>query len=629
MMIFRPANDKFPRGDLEAQSYGIITSCHLPLDDNDVTLYHGNEELNVTMHRLEELIKLNSEELELITTFHYTLFHKILALNGAHLEANHFKSSLKHYVVIPITVLAGSGHMTGIVDYELMRKVVQNDATMKWPCDPSEYSNTLVKVNHRHDIDDVTQCHRLYCVTKVCTDKSPRSPFPDDQWSTFQDFYRKKHNYTFTDPHQPLLEVIYASNRLDHLTRRHSLSSEGEEATRKVIELFPEICDIHPLSAEMYKLARLLPSFLYRMESKLSARELITGVKLSCYSTDDKFTSPSPSLVLQALTLQGAQDSFNMERLELLGDTFLKMITTVSLHNTLPAAAPVRVLTSRRSKMFSNVRLYYLAKKKQIPSKMKATIFKARSMWLPPGYKLNDNWRAEREQVTTQHIPDKRVADCAEALIGAYIVAGGIVAGVRFLEWLGYFNTQHSFTTTNISHDSPSNEFKTLLVSNALGKYFSSPHAVRHSATAEEEKKLFAGLQKFNKLWKFQNNYLLVEAMTHISYTYNRVTSSYQRLELLGDAILDYLITSYIYSMDSSCDEGRVSLLRSAIVSNTTLALLAVVNDFHKAVKHNSPKLFSKIQQFTAASADVVRQLKDRFQLEDIVHYESDGNVVN
>jgi len=32
---------------------------------------------------------------------------------------------------------------------------------------------------------------------------------------------------------------------------------------------------------------------------------------------------------------------------------------------------------------------------------------------------------------------DKGVADCTEALIGAYLVSGGIEAGLRFTKWMG------------------------------------------------------------------------------------------------------------------------------------------------------------------------------------------------
>jgi len=619
MLMFHSVADNPPRANGELQSYGIITSKHLAFDNDNVVLYHGNEKLSVTMHRLEELIKLDLEEMELIKNFHYTLFGRILCLKGAHLEAD-LKSSLKGYVVIPIIALTQFNPIQGFIDKDLMHKIVQNKI-VKWHCSLDQYTNSLVRVNHRSDIDPVTQSHRLYCVTKVHNDKSPSSPFPDGQGKTFKDYYQDKYNYSFSDPNQPLLEVMYASTRLDHLTQRHGQSSGEEDTIRKTQELFPEICEIHPLSVEMYKLARLLPSFFYRLESMLSAHELITEVNLSFYGSDT-FTSPSSSLVVRALTLQGAQDCFNMERLELLGDTFLKMITTVFLYSTLPGTAPVSILTNRRSEMFSNIRLYLLAKKKYIPSKMKASIFKARSMWLPPGYKFTDSRGIEYEQFTSQTIPDKRVADCTEALIGAYIVTGGIIAGLRFLEWLGFFKMQLSATMINTNSSLSGKPLDILLTSDMLERYFGPPHTERRSPSTEVERKLFAGLQKIDSLWKFHDKYILLEAMTHVSYTYNRVTGSYQRLELLGDAILDYLITTYIYCEYPDYDEGKVSLLRSALVSNTTLALFAVVHNFHKVLKHNSPKLFSKIQQFTETSADIVRQLKDLYQ--DVVYYDND-----
>ena len=38
--------------------------------------------------------------------------------------------------------------------------------------------------------------------------------------------------------------------------------------------------------------------------------------------------------------------------------------------------------------------------------------------------------------------------------------------------------------------------------------------------------------------YTFKNKSLLVEALTHASYSPNRVTNCYQRLEFLGDAVL-------------------------------------------------------------------------------------------
>ena len=622
----------------ELKSYGIVTSQPLPsivLEKDDITLYDGHEEVKVAVRPLEGSVSLTGEDLKLSRDFHQALFERILNFESA--EFNLSGSLRSSYLVVPINLfVSGDPKMTfAAIDYDLMKSVVSPNPRVAWPCSPENYENTFVRVIHRNDKEPSDSGHhQLFRVTNIDSSRSPRSSFPDSQWSTFEEFYRSKYNYQFSDLDQPLLEVTYASCRLEYLTPRKP--SVTEETVRHKQELFPEICEVQPLLVDMYNFARLLPSILYRLESLLNAHELISevdsGQYLGGHLEVDSIQNPKSSLVLQALTLTSAQDCFNLERLELLGDTFLKMITTVSLHITLPPTAPVGVLTKRREEMFSNLHLYFLAKKKEIPGKMNAVLFKARSMWLPPGYHLKDT---DSAGLYSQVLPDKRIADCIEALIGAYITAGGTSAGLKFLEWLGlklkYSRYKSSPARINTLTQQFSPTLNVLLDNSAFCKHFNSVSIERRPLSPDEEK-LCAGFYKFDgKFWKFNDRYLLLEAMTHVSYTYNRITGCYQRLELLGDAILDYLVTAYLYTRFTNYDEGQLSLLRSALVSNTTLALLALMNNFHKAVKHASPKLFSKIQQFAAESTEVLKQFKDQHSFmaykEDFINFKSDDMV--
>jgi len=626
-------SDERAQNNNELKSYGIVTSQPIPstlLEENDITLYDGHEEVKMKVCRLEEMIFLSGDDLKLTRDFHQALFGRILKFEFAFLNLS---TSLRScYLVVPINLfVSGDPKMTfAAIDFDLMKSVVCPNPKVMWPCSPISYENTLVRVIHHKEPEH----HQLFHVTNVDSSRSPQSSFPNSQWSTFEEFYRSKHNYQFSDLDQPLLEVTYASSRLEYLTPRKP--SVTEETIRHKQELFPEICEVQPLLVDMYNFARLLPTILYRLESLLNAYELVSEVDseqyLGGHLEGDSIQNPSCFLVLQALTLTSAQDCFNMERLELLGDAFLKMITTVSLHTTLPPTAPVGMLNKKRMEMFSNLHLYFLAKKKKIPSKMKAVLFKARSMWLPPGYCIKDGELTDSAGLYTQVLPDKRIADCIEALIGAYITAGGTSAGLKFLDWLGFklkYSSYKSSPSTSIQRFSP--PLNILLDNSAFCKHFSSVPIERQPLSTDEEK-LFAGLQKFDgKVWKFSDKYLLLEAMTHVSYTYNKITGCYQRLELLGDAILDYLVTSYLYTRFMDYGEGQLSILRSALVSNTTLALLALMNNFHKAVKHASPKLFSKIQQFAAESTEVLKQFKDQHLFmayeEDFIHFKSDDRV--
>ncbi|MBW04025.1 Endoribonuclease Dicer, partial [Eschrichtius robustus] len=99
---------------------------------------------------------------------------------------------------------------------------------------------------------------------------------------------------------------------------------------------------------------------------------------------------PNPGLILQALTLSNASDGFNLERLEMLGDSFLKHAITTYLFCTYPDAHEGR-LSYMRSKKVSNCNLYRLGKKKGLPSRMVVSIFDPPVNWLPPGYVVNQD----------------------------------------------------------------------------------------------------------------------------------------------------------------------------------------------------------------------------------------------
>jgi hypothetical protein len=48
------------------------------------------------------------------------------------------------------------------------------------------------------------------------------------------------------------------------------------------------------------------------------------SVKFDPLKTDETNIGPSPSMILQALTMSNASDGINLERLETVGDSFLK-----------------------------------------------------------------------------------------------------------------------------------------------------------------------------------------------------------------------------------------------------------------------------------------------------------------
>ena len=66
---------------------------------------------------------------------------------------------------------------------------------------------------------------------------------------------------------------------------------------------------------------------------------------------------------------------------------------------------------------------------------------------------------------------------------------------------------------------------------------------------------------------------LLELALTHRSYAYeNGRIPNNERLEFLGDAVLGFLVTSYIHDHFTDLPEGELTKLKNAVVSATALA---------------------------------------------------------
>lgn len=73
--------------------------------------------------------------------------------------------------------------------------------------------------------------------------------------------------------------------------------------------------------------------------------------------------------------------------------------------------------------------------------------------------------------------------------------------------------------------------------------------------------------------YKFRNSLLLAEALTHPSLAYETQKPHFdnQRLEFLGDAVLQLVLTEHIYSMFPQYSEGDLTKFRARLVSKTAL----------------------------------------------------------
>lgn len=76
----------------------------------------------------------------------------------------------------------------------------------------------------------------------------------------------------------------------------------------------------------------------------------------------------------------------------------------------------------------------------------------------------------------------------------------------------------------------------------------------------------------------FKNSALLEEALTHRSFLNeqkNLTHHSNERLEFLGDSILSFVVTSFLFKKKRRAQEGELTSLRSQLVRSETLARAA------------------------------------------------------
>ena len=71
--------------------------------------------------------------------------------------------------------------------------------------------------------------------------------------------------------------------------------------------------------------------------------------------------------------------------------------------------------------------------------------------------------------------------------------------------------------------------------------------------------------------YTFKDKLLLVKALTHTSYAYEHTTESYERLEYLGDSILEFISSKYLFTNYANLSEGEMTKVRAYSVCEDSL----------------------------------------------------------
>ncbi|KAK9099556.1 hypothetical protein Syun_026601 [Stephania yunnanensis] len=367
----------------------------------------------------------------------------------------------------------------------------------------------------------------------------------------------------------------------------------------------------------------LMPSLMHRLESLMLASQLKEDI--SYHAVNGQISS---SLILEALTTLRCCESFSLERMELLGDSILKYAVSCYLFLKYPGKHEGQ-LSERRKWAICNYTLHKLGTNRKIQVSLKclgncrssekwslilATLVAAGKMlifvgagyirdspfdprrWVAPGQRslrpcpckcgvdtlevpLENKYYTEDNKIVVGVTCDKghrwmcskTIADCVEALIGAYYIGGGLRGAIHVMKWFGM----------NV-------EVEPDMIDKAI--YDASLWC------CVPETNLLMLESKLN--YAFSVKGLLLEAVTHASQQELGFSYCYQRLEFLGDAVLDLLITWHLFQRHDSLDPGELTDLRSACVNNENFAKHAVKHGLQQHLQHCSGLLLEQITEY-------------------------------
>ncbi|CAF5060100.1 unnamed protein product, partial [Rotaria magnacalcarata] len=263
------------------------------------------------------------------------------------------------------------------------------------------------------------------------------------------------------------------------------------------------------------------------------------------------------------------------------------------LYHRYPAAS-AGALTVEKAKQISNENLYRIAVKQRLKSYsnvMKINFRGKDANWIPPAYVINetsqlktDGEPVDLKDYSTQYVKRKAFADMIEAFIGAFLISTDYTITMQFMKWL-------SIDVIPLDKNNHIMEVPSILCS------YSTNDEIRPIVGKFYKEQAFDDIEKIIN-YNFKNKAYLIAAFTHPSSFANRLTNCYERLEFLGDAVLDFLVTRHIFITDTKITPGRVTDIRQDLSNNGRLAYILVAYRLHTKILHNSPDLFGKIQMY-------------------------------
>lgn len=106
--------------------------------------------------------------------------------------------------------------------------------------------------------------------------------------------------------------------------------------------------------------------------------------------------------------------------------------------------------------------------------------------------------------------------------------------------------------------------------------------------------------------YTFKNKELIETALTHTSYAYEHNKESNEKLEYLGDSILEFISSKYLFNTYKNLREGEMTKVRAAVVCEDSLYKIATKHNFSDFLYLGKSEILNNGRYSKAILADSV-----------------------
>jgi endoribonuclease Dicer len=541
-------------------------------------------------------LDVTEENLEGLTAFTLRVFKD--PFNKTY-ENNILKMS---YWLAPASQVANESKIDELIDWDIIKFVQRNDFI------PWDINMPYENLEGRFLVDPYNGAYRYFTIhvdrclkaTDPPPEGSSRRRRNDTIVSWTSSLWKRSASQASFDPNQPVI-ISYQIP-----PRRNWLDDWDDKETGDKTKAYvcPEPLRISALPLAVAAMSFVFPALIWRIDSYLIAQEACKSLglevrldlALEAITKDSNNTDEHKEQQIQFQRGMGK----NYERLEFIGDAFLKMATSISLfaQNSRDDEFESHV---KRMLMICNQNLFNHAVDMKVYEYIRSESFSRRT-WYPEGLTLLEGKGAKKAdangenkyELQKHHLNKKTIADVCEALIGASLLSQkdsnrmdmAVKAVTTFVK--------------DSNHD--------VQVWDDYYKLYKIPNYQVASATAAQ---LGVADQLFDRLgYRFEWPRLLSSAFTHPSWpTSWGDLPSYQRLELLGDSLLDMVCVNWLFYKYPDKDPQWLTEHKMAMVSNKFLGALCVKLKLHPFLKHNGSsslmgQILNYVRNIQAAEAE-------------------------